>query len=136
MEANLSHRAMEWRIMIVAGFGFRTAARKASLEQALSLAAGEQQVDALATAKDKATTRAFQDFAAHLQKPVYAIVSDVLAAQSTQTQSSVSQAARQTGSVAEAAALAAAGPGAILIQTRVVSADGCATCALAKGENA
>ncbi|MHA6346914.1 cobalamin biosynthesis protein, partial [Roseivivax sp. CAU 1761] len=41
-----------------------------------------------------------------------------------------------TGSVAEAAALAAAGPGARLLGPRAVSPDGCATCALAQGKEA
>ena len=56
-----------------------------------------------------------------------------LTAQATSTQSPASRASRGTGSVAEAAALAAAGPGARLLSPRVISADGRATCALAEG---
>lgn len=39
-----------------------------------------------------------------------------------------------TGSLAEACALVAAGSGAQLVQPRVISADGCATAALAQSE--
>ncbi len=39
-----------------------------------------------------------------------------------------------TGSLAEACALIAAGPGARLVQARVISADGCVTAALAQSE--
>src|SRR5690606_18429295 len=50
----------------------------------------------------------------------------------TPTQSSRSLAAHHTGSVAEAVALAAAGPGARLLAPRATSADRCATCAIAQ----
>jgi cobalt-precorrin 5A hydrolase len=50
----------------------------------------------------------------------------------TPTQSAASLAAHGTGSVAEAAALAAAGPDARLIARRIVSPDRLATCALAE----
>lgn len=39
-----------------------------------------------------------------------------------------------TGSLAEACALVAAGPGARLVQARVISANGCVTAALAQSE--
>lgn len=39
-----------------------------------------------------------------------------------------------TGSIAEACAIVAAGPGARIIVPRVVSADGCATAALARSD--
>ncbi|MDM7255914.1 MAG: cobalamin biosynthesis protein [Paracoccus sp. (in: a-proteobacteria)] len=115
--------------MIVAGFGFRAKATVESLASAFAHAGG--QADVFATAQDKARANVFTRFAAG--RRVAEIPSEALAAQVTVTQSAASQAARGTGSVAEAAALAAAGPCARLIVARVVSDDGCATCALAKG---
>ncbi|MFP4328377.1 MAG: cobalamin biosynthesis protein, partial [Paracoccaceae bacterium] len=41
----------------------------------------------------------------------------------------------RTGSVAEACALAAAGPGALLLGPRAISSDRMATCALARSRN-
>jgi cobalt-precorrin 5A hydrolase len=122
---------MEGDAVIAAGFGFRAAATADSLADALARAGGGPAV--LATAEDKARTPAFRDFARRLGLPVLGIDADALAAQPTLTQSQVSRTARATGSVAEAAALAAAGPGARLLGPRVVSRDGMATCALAQG---
>ncbi len=117
--------------MIVAGFGFRNVATAESLADALAQAGGLP--DALATAADKADTQAFRAFAAGTGLPVHAIAPAALVAQPTATQSQAAQLARRTGSVAEAAALAAAGPGARLIAPRAVSRDRLATCALAEG---
>lgn len=115
--------------VIIAGFGFRVGATVESLASAFARAGG--QADVFATAHDKARADVFARFTAG--RRVAEIPPEALAAQVTLTQSAASQAARGTGSVAEAAALAAAGPGARLIAVRVVSEDGCATCALAKG---
>lgn len=119
--------------MIVAGFGFRAGATADSLRDALARAGRTGEVACLATAADKAETGAFHDLASALRLPVRAVPAAALGAQQTQTQSQASQANRETGSVAEAAALAAAGPGARLFGPRVVSADRMATCALAEG---
>ena len=120
--------------MIVAGFGFRSAAGVDSLHDALRRAGGAGQVTALATAADKTTSPAFQTFAKELALPVHAISPLALKSPQTATQAPASIAARGTGSVAEAAALCAAGPGARLLQSRVISNDRMATCALAAGE--
>ncbi|MFM7402606.1 MAG: cobalamin biosynthesis protein [Erythrobacter sp.] len=117
--------------VIVAGFGFRSRATVESLIDALVRAGGSDGIDALATAADKAATAPFQALAARLGLPVVALPPDVLQAQTTPTQSAASLAARGAGSMAEAAALAAAGPGARLIGLRAISGDGTATCALA-----
>jgi len=117
--------------VIVAGFGFRASATTASLRDAYDRAGG--QAAALATAEDKAHTPVFAELSAELGLPILAIPPDSLSAQTTTTQSAASIAARATGSVAEAAALAGAEPGARLITARVVSHDGLATCALAEG---
>ncbi len=115
--------------MIVAGLGFRDSASEASLTDALSRVGGAPQ--ALATAQAKADHPALRALADRLGLTVIAIPPEVLTAQRTQTRSTASLEAYGTGSVAEAAALAAAGEGALLLTARVISADQMATCALA-----
>ncbi len=116
---------MERDAVIVAGFGFSTRATVESLKGAL--AATGHQPDAVATLADKAP------LLSALGLPVIAVSSPLPL---TPTQSPASLAARGTGSVAEACALDAAGPGAYLLTTRRVSPDGLATCAIAKGAGA
>ena len=120
--------------MIFAGFGFRTAASLESLCNALELACGDLVPDQIATVLEKADTPLFRVFADHTELPVVAVPGDTLSAQRTLTQSPASQNAYGTGSVCEAAALAAAGKGARLLGARTISSDGLATCALAQGE--
>lgn len=122
--------------MIVAGFGFRSAVRVESLQAAFDAARSEHAIDRLATLEGKVDHPAFQAFARTLGLPIDTFSESALEAVQTATDSAASKAARQTGSVAEATALAAAGPGATLIQTRVVSADRMATCALANSQHA
>ncbi len=117
--------------MIVAGFGFRADARVESLASAFARAGG--QAVCLATAQDKAEAAVFRRFAAGQR--VIGVGPEAIRAQRTLTQSTASLATRDTGSLAEAAALAAAGHGARLLGPRVISDDGCATCALAEGPN-
>jgi cobalt-precorrin 5A hydrolase len=116
----------------VAGFGFRKAASAESLIDALRQVRGGHGIDALATLADKSESAVFRSFAEQQNLPVVAVGNSALSAIQTATQSSVSQAARKTGSVAEATALSAAGRGASLLRTRVVSSDRMATCALAR----
>ncbi len=124
--------------MIVAGFGFSTRATAASLRDALAQAQGNARPDAclaaLATAQDKAESEAFHALAKALDLPIRAIPARVLTAQTPLTRSERALAARGTGSVAEAAALAAAGPGARLLGGRIHSTDRMASCALAQGD--
>ncbi|MBD9529361.1 cobalamin biosynthesis protein [Paracoccus sp. PAR01] len=120
--------------MIVAGFGFRASASMASLSDALTRALGGGTVDRLATADDKSTARCFQNFAAASGIPAIGITPDLIAVQLAPTRSPASLQARGTGSLAEAAALAAAGRNARLIGPRVISGDRLATCAIAIGE--
>jgi cobalt-precorrin 5A hydrolase len=117
--------------MIVAGFGFRRAATAESLLDALDKARGPQAPALLATAEDKAAAPAFQALSARLGLPIHAVTPDALARVETPTRSATVRALRGSGSVAEAAALVAAGPGASLLGPRAVSADLMATCALA-----
>lgn len=119
--------------MIVAGFGFSTRASVASLADALQRAAEGHEVSAFATLTDKCELVGALAERHHL--PVHPISAAELETIETQTQSIRSLRTRRTGSVAEASALAAAGPGAVLLRSRVESADRLATCALAQGKD-
>ncbi|WP_294255294.1 cobalamin biosynthesis protein [uncultured Sphingomonas sp.] len=115
--------------MIVAGFGYRSGATAASLRAALEVAqAGTPPVTHVATLADKLP------LLAALGLPTIAV--ETVAGIATPTRSVASFAARGTGSVAEAAALAAAGPGARLLVPRQISPDRMATCAIAEGASA
>ncbi|WP_417244879.1 cobalamin biosynthesis protein [Celeribacter sp.] len=116
---------------VIAGFGFRTGASVQSFEDALAQAAQGREVTAIATLSDKAATPAFADFIRATGLPLYRVTQAEAQRMDTVTHSPASQAARQTGSVAEAVALAAAGRGARLSGVRVISQDRKATCALA-----
>ncbi|MCR8546876.1 cobalamin biosynthesis protein [Salipiger sp. P9] len=120
--------------MIVAGFGFRGAATPESLRDAYDLARAGNTATRIATAADKAESPAFRAFAQSFGLPVVPVPPQHLTHQATLTRSAASQTARGTGSVAEAAALAAAGPQARLLGARAISKDRLATCALAWGE--
>jgi len=122
--------------MIVAGFGFRGAATADSLRDALARAAGERRVTAFAAPEDKAQAACLRELAGEMAVGVHSIAADDLSRQQTRTEAPRVRAARGTGSVAEAAALAAAGPGAKLFAPRSISADRLATCAIAMGEGA
>ena len=116
--------------MIAAGLGFRKGAGIDSLRDALARAGGA--VDLLATAADKAEAAVIRALAAELALTLQAIPLEILETQTTLTQSARVAARYGTGSLAEAAALAAAGPGARLLGPRVTSQDGKATAALAE----
>lgn len=118
--------------MIVAGFGFRKGAQISALRAALALAQrGCPAAEAFAAPRDKAEQLA--DLAAAMGLPVIAIDAQALESVTTMTRSPASIAARNAGSVAEAVALAAAGPGARLLAPRHISTDRMATCAIAGG---
>ena len=121
--------------MIVAGFGFTGAATEASLEDALRRAQDQlgTRAEALATLTDKAQSPAWSALMQRTPLSVSLVAQTAAQAQTTLTQSDAAQAAHGLGSVAEAAALAAAGNGARLLGARVVSEDRQATCALAQG---
>jgi len=122
--------------MIVAGFGFRKAATADSLRDALARAAGKHKVTAFAAPEDKAQASCVRELAGEMAEKVHAVAPDDLSRQTTATEAPRVRAARGTGSVAEAAALAAAGPGARLLAPRSISADRLATCAIAMGDGA
>lgn len=116
--------------MIVAGFGFRAEATKASLKDAYNRLGGG--ADAIAVPDDKAGALCLKQLAADLDLPVVKISADAMQAMETSTQAKRVMETRGTGSVAEACALAAAGPEARLIAARHISEDRMATCALAE----
>jgi len=118
--------------VIVAGFGFRASADLSALRAALALAQdGVASITALAAPDDKAAI--VRELGAALGLPVIGIAPDVLEAIPTSSRSAASLRARRSGSVAEASALAAAGPDARLIATRHISPDRMASCAIAQG---
>jgi cobalt-precorrin 5A hydrolase len=116
--------------MRVAGFGFRAETSAEALCDALARAGGAEGLTALATTADKAAGLAA--LAAALGLPVLAFDRAALARQPVATRSARVEARYGTGSLAEAAALAGAGPGARLVAPRAVSADRTATAAIAE----
>ncbi|MEZ5797552.1 MAG: cobalamin biosynthesis protein [Paracoccaceae bacterium] len=116
--------------MRVAGIGFRRDASLAALEQALSLAEAQGgRADALATHADKAGADVLLALARARNLPVHGVAVRGVA---TPTQSARVAALHGTGSLAEAAALVAAGPTARLTVARVTAPDGMATAAIAE----
>lgn len=121
--------------MRMIGIGFRAAATQDSLQDALAqvLAVSETPIDAVVTEAAKAREQVFRDFAQALGVPGLGVTQSDLSQMITPTQSQRIQDRFGTGSLAEAAALAAAGPSARLVVRRVTSTDGMATAALAEG---
>lgn len=122
--------------MKVAGLGFKKDVTLAALREALMAAGGPAGLTAMATVSDKADAEVLKQLAHECGLPIKAVPADTLAGINTPTQSKLVAEKFGTGSVAEAAALAAAGPRARLIATRVVSQDRTATAAIAEGDGA
>lgn len=119
--------------MIVAGIGLRAATTEATLATLLQEAEAQtgHPVHALATATEKATHPALTALAQSRALPLHAVAINGIA---TRTQSPRITARFGTGSLAEAAALAAAGPGATLTLARITAPDGMATIAIATSQ--
>ncbi|WP_010629259.1 cobalamin biosynthesis protein [Halomonas sp. KM-1] len=118
--------------MCVVGFGFRRAAPLASLADLLAqLEARYGPVDRLAAAASKRAL--VEALGRERGMAVIAVADEALPSAVTLTHSRHSLEARGTGSVAEAVALLAAGPGAELLGPRLISADRMATAAVARG---
>lgn len=122
---------------IVAGLGFRHATPAAEIVALVERAFNEAglplaRLRHLATAADRAGETAIQAAAVRLGRTLVPVGSEALVAvdAAVVTRSERIEAVRRIGSVAEAAALAAAGPGATLAAHRIASAG--ATCALAR----
>jgi cobalt-precorrin 5A hydrolase len=120
--------------MKVAGLGFKTDVTLASLREALLAVGGPDGLAAVATVSDKANAEALKQLALECGVPIRGVPADVLAKIDTPTRSELIIEKFGTGSVAEAAALAAAGSRARLIATRAVSRDRTATAAIAEGD--
>lgn len=113
--------------MRVAGIGLRGAA---TVETLAALLAQAGAVQALATLADKAAHPALVALARAASLPIRALPRESLAGLATQTRSCRIEQGFGTGSVAEACALAAAGPGARLVLPRITAEDGTATLAV------
>ncbi|ACF00889.1 putative CobE protein [Rhodopseudomonas palustris TIE-1] len=121
---------------VVIGVGFRSAASASSIIDVIETArraVAPHQLSALATAADKADHSGLSEAAAMTTLPVLPIDAAALdqAAARITTSSAVVAHHRGVGSVCEAAALAAAGPTARLIVSRLISQDRLATAAVA-----
>ena len=114
--------------MRVTGLGFRRGVSAESLRAAIALVGlGE----ALATAEDKVHEPGLVRLAQDLGLRVFGVARSDLQAQAVEGSTRV-MAEYGTGSVAEAAALAAAGPGARLVHSKRSGPDGRAVAALAE----
>jgi len=121
---------------VVIGIGFRAATPASSIIDVIETArraAVPHQPTALATAADKAAHSSLREAATATALPVLPIDATALdqAAARVITTSDVVAHHRGVGSVCEAAALAAAGPTARLIVSRLISQDRLATAAVA-----
>ena len=121
---------------LVAGVGLRAQATPATLQalwlQAQALLPGQADCFcAVAVLQGKARHPALADWLGLAPAPVLAVPVEQMRHQPVATQSPRLQARYGTGCVAEAAALAAAGPQAQLLVPRLVAEDGSATLAVA-----
>lgn len=125
--------------LIVAGIGFRKAISAAEIESAIAVALrsallADAQLSSIATPAAKAAEPAIRAVAAARGLPLICISQRALEAASHRalTRSARALAAMNVHSVAESAALAAAGPQGRLLSPRI--AVGSVTCALAEGK--
>lgn len=126
MEPGAARRAMGGRSVRVAGIGCRAGAAPEALRAALRLAVARAgPIDLLATVPARV------DQLTSLGLPIKAVSVQGI---ETETKSARIMVAYGTGSIAEAAALVAAGPGARLVLARQILAQGAVTVAVAEGE--
>lgn len=114
--------------MRVAGLGFRKGVSMESLKAALDLVGP---FDAIATIAAKAHEPGLQSLINILQLPFHAMSQEAIQT-SERGGSALARLIYGTGSVAESAALAAAGPGARLVQAKRKTPDGMAVAAIAE----
>ena len=124
---------MSW--LFVIGYGFRKNASIESFESAFSKLPRIEYYSGICVPDDKISHKALCEFAKKMVLPVYGIKRDAIASAVTLTKSAKIIEARNTGSVAEAAALAIFKTPARLIAARAISSDKYAVCAIAKGAN-
>lgn len=120
--------------MRIVGIGFRGGAAMSSLQDALTRAleaSGGGTLDAIVTESAKSRAPVFRELAQALGVPGLGVRAEDMAGMITPSQSQRILDRFGTGSLCEAAALAAVGPEAVLVAARVVSGDGMATAAVA-----
>jgi len=122
------------RLMLIAGFGFRASADIHSLANAFEKTATGGLLDGFSALVDKIDHPALTALARRYELPVYAVETETIKTMDTLTQSATVHKWRQTGSVAEAVALAPFTSPARLVCARQISDDGRAVCAVAQGE--
>lgn len=120
--------------MRIAGIGFRAEAASSALSEALDHACGGALPDALATLDHKADAPQMRALSKATGLPVLPVTEQAVEGIETPTQSPRILARFGTGSLAEAVALVAAGPGARLVTARVLSQCGGVTVAIAEGD--
>jgi cobalt-precorrin 5A hydrolase len=122
---------------LVIGLGFRDEADAQSIGEVLNAAAAHAampgQASAIAVPEDKAAHPGLRVAADTAHLPIEAVGTHAMRAADAHvaTRSAQVKRHRDVGSVCEAAALAAAGPGARLVVSRIVSTDRHATAAAA-----
>lgn len=114
--------------MRVAGLGFRKGVSAESLGEVLSRVGP---FDVIATVAAKSAEPGLQRLISDLGLPFHAVSQEDLAASETRGQG-LARLFYGTGSVAESAALAAAGPGARLVTPKIKGADGMSVAAVAE----
>ncbi len=126
---------------LVIGLGFRDGASAQSIGEVLADVAAHAAMpgvaSAIAVSEDKAAHPGLRAAAQAARLPIEAVAAATMRAADAQvaTRSEQVKRHRGVGSVCEAAALAAAGAGARLVVTRIVSADRHATAAAAITED-
>ena len=121
-------------LMLIAGFGFRASADIHSLANAFEKTKIGGMLDGVSATADKIDHPALTALARRYELPVYAVETGIIKTMDTLTQSATVHKWRQTGSVAEAGALAPFTSPARLVCARQISDDGRAVCAVAEGE--
>jgi len=119
--------------ILIVGFGFRSSAGFESLANALSKVYQNQNITAFAAPADKIRHSHLIELARYHELPLYGVAKTRLMAVDTPTKSPVILQKRQTGSIAEAAALGLFIGPATLLCNRQISDDGLSVCALAEG---
>ena len=122
------------KLMLIAGFGFRASADIYSMANAFEKTVRGGLVDGFSAPADKIDHPALTALARRYELPVYAVEIETIKTMDTLTQSATVRKWRQTGSVAEAVALAPFTSHAELVSARQISDDGRAVCAVAEGE--
>ena len=122
-------------LVCIAGFGFRSMANIDSLVNALNKASAQHKIAGFSAPADKINHSALRELARIYGLPLFAVENELMKSIETVTKSTVVIEKRQTGSVAESAALAFFKGPAKLLEPRKISDDGLAVCAIAEGEN-